>query len=427
MTADMTAGRHASQLWSRRNVALFLCALCLTVGPGIGSRPVLIAGEFLLVLLLLQWYSSRQILRPLAVRRDHYPRTFEDAVVTINLTLRNESPAAAHLVEITDLFPPGAESRLRSLATLLPGHSEATFRYRQPCTRHRGLYILGPVHLRACDPLGFFTQEQTCDEVSTLTVYPSAVPLPNFDTLGRGTQPNIGEQVVRNLGRSEEFASIRKYRSGDPPRLIHWPTTARFGEPYVKEFERSIITEITLLCDMRLIALSGLGNQTSTEYRIKAAASIATECIRHQHRVRIVAVKEPVEQTPMSGGHQHLVALLDWLALLKPGGPCSFEEQIEQVAPTLRAGATVVLVMSAIHIDLPRLVNAVRLLRLHRVRVLTAVVNDRTFLKLRWEQDEAYYHAPPLETVRDALRHEGCTVFTIGRDDDLAARLGVPA
>lgn len=388
---------------------------------------MLIAGEFLLALLVVQWYSSRHILRPLSVRRRHYPRTFEGAVVTIDIALRNEGRAAAHLIHITDSFPPGNEYRLRSLAALIPGRSEATFKYQQQCVRHRGLYVLGPVQMRSADALGIFSHEQTCDEISTLTVYPSAVPLAGFDALGRGTQPNVGEQVVRSLGRSEQFASIREYRPGDPPRLIHWPTTARQGTPYVKEFECSIITEITILCDVRTIALSGLGDETSIEYRIKAAASIATECIRHQHRVRIIGVKEPLEQTPLSGGHQHLVAMLDWLALLKPGGTRSFEETMEQVAHTVRQGSTVVLVMSAIHIDLNRLVKAVRLLHLRRIRVIAVIIDDRTFLKLRWEQDEAYYHAPPLEVVQNTLTKENCTVFTVAFGDDLASRLGLPA
>jgi uncharacterized protein (DUF58 family) len=180
--------------------------------------------------------------------------------------------------------------------------------------------------LRVQDPLGLFAFRETCEQVSTLLVYPQALDISGQDLLGDGTVANIGEAVVRQLGRSEEFAGLRRYRGGDPPRYIHWPSTARLRVPHVKEFDRSITSQITIYCDLHLIALSGLGAATTVEYRIKAAASIAAEAVRHGHMVRVVAVKDPPDMTTMAGGRRHLTQVLDWMAMLKAEGAGSFEE-----------------------------------------------------------------------------------------------------
>jgi uncharacterized protein (DUF58 family) len=195
----------------------------------------------------------------------------------------------------------------------------------------------------------------------------------------------------------------------------------------VKEFDQSAVTEVTIYCDLFLLSLAGLGALTSVEYRIKAAASIASEAIRKNHFVKLVGVKAPVEATRMAGGQGHLISILDRLALLRAEGEGAFEDVLIDSARLLRHQSTAVLLMSSVHVDVEKLDQALRLFGMYKVRVIAVVVDDHTFLKLREEQVAAFRDAPPLEDLVRRLKLADCTVFTIANLQDAAARLGIPA
>lgn len=411
---------------TRRNGVLFLGSFLCVVGYGSGRLPLLFAGEFLLVLLAVEWVVGSGALNCLTVRRTHYPRGFEGQPMAVDLEIENPGGSRLFLFEAEDRFPPGSAFHVRNLAVTLPPRKGVRFRYRQIISRRRGLYVLGPVRLRSQDPLGLFTFQETADELTTLIIYPMAEPLAGFSVLDGGTHANIGAEVVRQIGRSEEFERLRAYRAGDSPRLIHWPSTARMRAPQVKEFERNVVTQVFIYCDMHLLALSGLGDLTTVEYRLRVAASVAAEAIRRGHLVKVVAVKEPREETRLAGGQSHLTALLDWMAVLKPEGKGCFEDDLLRDAEGMRRGATVVLVLSSIHVDLDRLRSAVRLLRMRRVHVIAVVVEDRSFLKLRREQEDLYLQAPPTEDLVGMLKDLEVRTYTVRNMEDVAQQLGVP-
>ncbi len=408
---------------TRRNATVFLCSFALVVGFGSGSRAAVAVGEFILVLLVVQWIDGARTLPGLRMRREHYPRSFEGADVTVDVHAENARPHPLHLIEVSDSFPPAGAYEIRNLAGEVPARSGVLFRYRRNCSRRRGLYIIGPLKLAASDGLGLFEFRETREEVGTLIVYPQAVDLKGFELLGDGTLLDIGEAVVRRIGRGEQFARLRSYRAGDPPRYIHWPSTARHGRPVVKEFDQNVVAEITIYCDLHLLALSGLGSMTSVEYRIKAAASIATEAVENHHLVKVVAVKDPADMTTMGGGRGHLAAILDWMALLKAEGAGSFTEYVADDVRGLRRGSTAVLVLSSVNLDPSAAADLVRLLVLQHVRPVAVIVDDRTFVKLRPEQDAAYQRAMQLDALAVVLKRAGATVFAVANQQDVSRQL----
>lgn len=411
---------------TRRNALLFLASFMLVLGVGMASRAVLFFGELLTITFFGEWFLGAHMLDGIRVRREHYPRSFEGSEIEVRLNVTNNQQTPAYLLELTDSFPPGSNYHIRQMATHLPGDNEIAFRYRERCARRRGMYVIGPIRMRATDPLGLFTFEEPEDELTRLLVYPTAEQLVGFDVLGAGTHANIGSEIVRHIGRSEEFERLRGYHRGDPPRLIHWRSSARLGALHVKEFERNVVTQVTIYCDLHLVALSGIGDLTSVEYRIKVAGSVAQAAIRKHHLVRVVALKQPREETRLAGGSQHLIAILDWLALLKAEGSGSVEEAIIAEAGIQRRGSTVVLVLSSIHVNAPRLLEAVRLLQMRRIQVLAVLVDDRSFLKLRTEQEEFYQKAPPVAALAQALTRAGVPSYIVRNQESVTQRLGVP-
>lgn len=414
-------------LLTRRNAAIFLAAFFLVTGFGMGNRAVVGLGEFLFVVLALQFAGASDLLEQVRAERHHTPRAFQDQDVDVALDVHNEGKRPLHLLMVWDSFPPSGSYRIAQLAPLLADGTQARFEYQQTCSRRRGLYVLGPVKMQVFDTLGLFAFSRDANAITNLIVYPKAPLLPAFDALGRGVNFSIGEEIARRVGHSEEFSGLRAYRRGDPPRLIHWPTSARLGGHFIKEFDESVVTEVTIFCDLFLLSLAGLGSVTSIEYRISAAISIAEAAIRRQHLVRVVAAKQPVEATRMAGGSAHLLQILDWLALLRTEGSGSFEEVLAAEARSVRRGATAVLVLSSVHMKLAELVGAVRGFQFYGVRVIAVVIEDRSFFKLRTEQEHAFANAPAQDRIIATLRAAGCTVYTVVNQEDLVEALTISA
>jgi uncharacterized protein (DUF58 family) len=146
----------------------------------------------------------------------------------------------------------------------VPGHSArrvtmsvrgaASWSYRTR-TRLRGVYTLGPVQVTARDPFGFFRVTRTFGEQTTVLVYPNAPELPNF-YIPPANLPGEGRIRRRTHNVTPNVAGLRPYQPGDSYNRIHWPATARLGEPMVKQFELDPASDIWVVLDLDRAATS---------------------------------------------------------------------------------------------------------------------------------------------------------------------------
>jgi uncharacterized protein (DUF58 family) len=99
--------------------------------------------------------------------------------------------------------------------------------------RRRGRLRPGRLSLSTAYPLGLFRAWSWIEFDEALTVYPQ--PL----SVDRATASDDGEAETRPAHRREgdEFAGLRGYRPGDPPRRVDWKALARTGELYTRDFE----------------------------------------------------------------------------------------------------------------------------------------------------------------------------------------------
>jgi uncharacterized protein (DUF58 family) len=413
---------------SKRNLFLFLITFCLYAGFSLGNKSLFYLGELLLLVFATSYFYARSLFRNVNAERKHYPRTFEGQELLMTLHLENRTRVPHFAVEVTDAVPPTAEYRL---TTLIPGRFDSAHVYdlhvKARCVRKRGLYVLGPVKLEAADPLGIFPREEILDTFSKLLIYPQALELADFPVLQRGVLANVGTETTINPGRSEEFVQIREYRPGDSPRFIHWGSTARHAKLMVKEFQENVMTEVTLFLDLRRLGLTGLGDVTSVEYLIKAAASVAEAAIEKSHLVQVFAVGRSVEHIPLGGGTQHLVNILDRMTFFRAEGESDFAAEFARLVRFLRPGSTVILFASATPFDLDKMRPAIRHLLFENIKTVVVLIDDRSFLKLWKEQEALHTRALPLNELTRALWNEGCTVYTIANKEHIDQRLGVPA
>jgi uncharacterized protein (DUF58 family) len=112
----------------------------------------------------------------------------------------------------------------------VPAAGEATLALRVP-TRRRGSVVLERVEVSTCFPYGLFRAWSVLHSALPCLVYPrpAAVAPPPPQTPG----PQGGGLARRG---EDDFAGLKDYHPGDPPRHIAWKAYARAGELLVKEW-----------------------------------------------------------------------------------------------------------------------------------------------------------------------------------------------
>ena len=108
--------------------------------------------------------------------------------------------------------------------------SDALLEIRVP-TRRRGSVVLGRVEISTKFPYGLFRAWAVLHPVVACVVYPrpaAVAPAPPLaPARSAGGSARRGE---------DDFAGLKDYHPGDPPRHIAWKAYARAGELLVKEF-----------------------------------------------------------------------------------------------------------------------------------------------------------------------------------------------
>ncbi|MDK2971812.1 MAG: hypothetical protein PWP23_1567 [Candidatus Sumerlaeota bacterium] len=410
----MTEPTLAVRFLSPRNLLALIAGLGITLGIELRHPWLLAMGTTALGALLVSLWQAARMLKSLRVKRRHPSRSFEGEQVPLTLEIENDGSVPCSLILVEDHFPPGDVWRIRHLIEHpIERDERLEIHYTGECNRRRGLYTLGPVKFTARDPLGLFSRELSIEEFGLLLVYPTAVGLTMTQVLGNGTLAHVGIETIIRPGTSTDFTGVRPWHAGDSPNTIHWRSTARAGQLVVKEFEDEVTTNVTFFLDLGRLGLTGLGDQTSVEYAIKATASLARRAIEKGHAVSLYAVGKGTEYTPPGKGQRHLLMLLDHLALLKSQGDVPFLGELQLQVPRLSPGGTVIVVASASTLDADALLPLVAQMRGRRLLPILVLIDDRAFIKLYREQETRHYEAMGLEELARRLALEGARVHIV--------------
>ncbi|MBN1475783.1 DUF58 domain-containing protein [Candidatus Sumerlaeota bacterium] len=408
------------------HVTLLAAGIGMTwTGLRLGNATPTLCGLTLLAICAVAHWISAQMRRGIAAGRRHQPRVFEDESAHVEIRVENRGPFPITGIEVRDTFPPAETHRVHMMdRRVLRPRRGLRMAYRRDCVRHRGLYTLGPLVISGADPAGLFPFEESVPIFSELHVYPQAVGLHAFPLLGEGTLTRIGEEILAEPGDSVEFRGVREWRPSDGRRGVHWPTSARLGRLMAKEYEQDVVTEVTIVLDLRRAAQTGLADHSTLEYAVKAAASIAQTAIERQHLVQLWGLGSPRRcHVPFGGGAHHLHTLLDELTLVRADGEGTYAGAFGQVLPTLRRGATLVPVLSAAAFDVRAMEPTLRALALDGVKIVAVVIDDRSFPALYPSQFDLHREAADLGEVLRRLRSLGASVFTIAGQEDVHQRL----
>lgn len=219
-----------------------------------------------------------------------------------------------------------------------------TFRWRErTICRRRGVYRLGPCSVRTRDPFGLFGVTLRYDEERTLLVVPSvralpAVALPRGIAAGRAAARQSGPEVTLNASGARPFAP------GDPLRRIHWPSSARHQALIAKTFDAEVSGAFWIVLDLDGRVQAGEEDDSTEEYGVVLAASLADQMLRQNRAVGLVASgRQPVHIVPRPGEGQ-LWEILHALASVQAGGTSSLAAVLTQMRPLFGQRSTLAVI-----------------------------------------------------------------------------------
>lgn len=254
-------------------------------------------------------------------------------------TLTNEFILPATWVTVQDHST--LPDHYASVATGVDGSSTSQWKVNTRCTR-RGVYTLGGTTLETGDPLGMYTLTMEDPTSQTLAVMPPVVALPHFRILSSGW---AGESKPNRHALQETIntSHTRLMQPQDPVRLIHWKTTARHNDFYVRQFEGSPAGDWWIVLDLDQGIQLGAGWDSTEEHAVILAASLATQGLSEDHPVGLSINGTNAEWIAPRRNEYQQRLLLKALAVASPS-ELTLQHYLQRAGPSLSSHCSLLII-----------------------------------------------------------------------------------
>lgn len=224
------------------------------------------------------------VLKSLNVRRSMILPINAGGNIRVELAILNPTARPRTLFEVYDFLPAVLATPQRHTVEFVPADDAYRWVYEQPAPR-RGIYRWHTVQLRTAAPLGLFWCRRTLQAPAIAIVYPQDLNLsqcPMLDEIG-DDRDQLMQSRQEAQGATEGLTrALRPYRWGDPIRLVHWRTSARYSELRVRELE--VLTggqEVVIGLDSAI----AWADEASFEDAVTAATSLYFYALRRNLNV----------------------------------------------------------------------------------------------------------------------------------------------
>lgn len=294
----------------------------------------------------------------------------------------------------------------RTIVTV-PAKSNRNWKIGIPCER-RGSFTVGPVTVTTGDPFGLFRFGREYGEPRTVLVLPRAEELPYFWS---PIAQLPGDGIVRKRTHyvTPNASGIREYYPGDSLNRIHWPSTARLGRLMVKTFEMDPTSNIWVVLDMDAAPQAGEGNDSTEEYAVRIATSLANHFLQADRLLGLMAHgREKLMLDPARGSKQY-GRILETLAMARADGQASISEVLASEARTFGRNTTLILITSSVNEEW---LGSLQEIIQHGTRVAVIFVDPESF------------GGAPSEQLASTLGATGILTYVVREGSDIGLTLG---
>ena len=188
------------------------------------------------------------------------------------------------------------------------------FQFREPGFRHslkpggelsmeytvhpveRGLYGFGRLNVYAASPLGLVRRRYRLAEDVDRPVYPSFLRLRHYELMAASNRLHeVGVKRIRRIGQAMEFEQIREYVTGDDPRRVNWPATARRGDLMVNQYQDERAQPLYCLIDMGRVMKMPFDGMSLLDYSINTSLVLSSVALNRQDRAGLITFSRQVE------------------------------------------------------------------------------------------------------------------------------------
>ena len=266
------------------------------------------------------------VFRPkLTIKRDVPKRVRAGNMIRVDYTVSNLRNLPAWNIHLDPIHQQGwirLEADIASLDTIPGRETIKMSAFLQ--SGQRGEYILKPSFASSDFPFGIIKWTCRKDSKQRILVYPSYQPLNSVQLPVNSRFQKEGVSLVSSVGESMEFHACREFRTGDNPKYIHWPSTARKNELIVREFQEEYLCRIALIVDTFIPSKSSFFKLSTKKFipEFEAALSL-TAALSHylahgDYIVDIFAAGSDVYHFKGGRSLAQLDQILDILACLEP-------------------------------------------------------------------------------------------------------------
>jgi uncharacterized repeat protein (TIGR01451 family) len=197
-----------------------------------------VMGGVCLALLVVAAFLPVRSLAKLEIRRRPTHPVSAGDTLTVQVAIANNTNATKSLLQVQDQLPAKLGKQPQAVVDQLPPQAVHHWSYSlEP--QQRGIYRWQTLQLRTAAPLGLFWSRRTRTVPAKIVVYPTVLALshcPLIEHMGQQLNLQLNAQLAKPSTEGST-RSLRPYRWGDPTRLIHWRSSARYGELRVRELE----------------------------------------------------------------------------------------------------------------------------------------------------------------------------------------------
>jgi uncharacterized protein (DUF58 family) len=231
----------------------------------------------------------------------------------------NRSWIPAPLIELTDFsnLPGYNPGRVFSLKGRRSRRWTTRGKFKQ-----RGLFTFGPIELRYGDPFGLFPRTVRISGSRSVVVYPVVRPVGALEALAPST---AGDEQLRGrvLDIPPNATTIREYVPTDSVKRIHWASSARLARLMSRSFETREGGDAWIVLDLQASVHAGEAPDSTLEYAMSMAASIADAALRRGGAIGLVSNDSQLSVIEAARGDQQRKKLFEQFTLAQADGTVS--------------------------------------------------------------------------------------------------------
>jgi len=190
----------------------------------------------------------------------------------------------------------------------------------------RGRHPFGPVKLVIWSGYGLSYRTIRIRCPSALSVLPTPERLDPIAIRPRRIHAFTGPVMANRGGSGLDLFGCRAYQPGDDIRRINWRASARREELIINEYEQERMTDVDVILDVRALVHVAIGNKSTFDLSVKAAASIAAHFIAAGNRVGLLVYGDYLDWIYPAAGRLQLDRILRSLARAEPADRAAFGE-----------------------------------------------------------------------------------------------------